>query len=151
MSLRSGAKREGEGRPHFGVKQYKSDILPTHACASLGGCRDPRLLRNHALIAGVCFAGVLLNLWCQPSVRHTRQVSYAPLFLQAFALLSRAVVFSALFTLQSCLGLLRGDSCVLPGVLPLMVNVCRGQGTWCDLPQGGVMWLHSSGSLPMPE
>lgn len=151
MRLRSGARREGEGRPHFGVKQCKSDILPTHACTSLGGFRAPRLLSNHAPIAGEFFAGVLLNLWCQPSVRHTRQVSYAPLFLQVLALLSRAVVFSALFALQSCLGLLRGDSCILPRVPPLMVNVCRGQGTWCDLSQSGVMWLHSSQSLPTPE
>lgn len=29
MRLRSGARREGEGRPHFGVKQCESDILPT--------------------------------------------------------------------------------------------------------------------------
>lgn len=38
--------------------------------------------------------GDYLSLWCQPSKRHTRQVSYAPLFLEVFALLSRAVVFS---------------------------------------------------------
>lgn len=97
MSPRSDTRGEGGERgagPHFEVEQFKSDILPACARISLDGCRVPGLLRNHAAIAGTCFAGGSLNLWCQPSVRHTRQVSYAPLFLEAFALLSRAAVFS---------------------------------------------------------
>lgn len=97
MSPRSGAKGEGGQRgagPHFGAEQCESDILPACARVSLHGCRVRGLLRNYAAIAGACFAGGSLNLWCQPSVRHTRQVSYAPFFLEASALLSRAVVFS---------------------------------------------------------
>lgn len=125
MKLRSGTRREREGRPHFGVKQCKSDILPTHTCTTLGSCRAPRLLRNHTLITGMCFAGVLLNLWCQPCVRHTRQVSYTPLFLQAF-LCCPPLLFSLLCSLCS------------PA---LASSVVTAASSWCAATHGKcVLW-----------
>lgn len=155
VPILQGEKGEGGGpAPCFGVEQCQSDILPSSTHISLGSCRSPQAAEkphssHHRRVLRRRLAQPLV-----PTKRETHQTGFTRSPLPG----------SVCFVVQGCcflhlpcslcrpaLASFVAMAASSPSALPLVVNVCLGQGPWCDLPQGEAMRLHSSSSLPTPE